>query len=741
MKRNMLLLACLLGILLPAMAQVKLTGTLTDSLGTVITRESTVTLVTKGNMLKVSQGIVSQGRFTVEYAPKDTTDYLLYVFALGYKDRYLDVSGKSGDLGNICLSPLSVALQEVIVRPGRLQHDIVNGNDVFRIAGTDLAQEHSVKSMLRRLPGVMVDANDKVTVVGAGTPIFTINGETPRPGEMDVLMPDRIEEVVINTMPSAKYSADVNSVINLKLKRPLSDYLNLRVQNFLGANSKTFLDNPSLSINMAGKKFSNHIDYSHTYSHDKDLEQYEMQLTQLPDGTTYYQDHDWEDGLNLKWQHMLNVSPKYQINDKSYVDVQYSLSYDKGHENNLESSLRKTEMNGMETEHEQSWISNNALKRLYSHDLAARYVNDFTGTRKLSVNMGYSKNRNRNNEVIDETLRDATESIMNNQLANSQTFTATVDYQDVLGKKLGLETGAQYMYLTSDNRNLNAGQSGESSLSEACEQTAMVYMNVSQSLGKFRYSLGLRGEYQTRTSEYRSLGRTDDEHSFYLIPKVGLNYRPSKAWSFNLSYDYQRVNPSVVNLDPTPQYVNQYIYKAGNPDLEPIEVHQGRLRVTYLPSNLTLTVNYETLNRGQLVYINDEQNPQMIKQTMENHRCPSVDVSLSYYHTWGKYTLSCYGGYNQEFSDGMYLGEKIDYSLPKLWIGSMHYLKLPKGFAISGNLGCQSRQAFFPQETSYRISGYLYVAYTNKNWDIMLKGTMSNRWHGFQRYGQLYRSF
>ena len=110
MKRNILLLVSLLIGLLPAMAQVKLTGTLTDSLGTVITRESTVTLVNKGNMLKVSQGTVSQGRFTVEYAPQDTTGYLLYVFALGYKDRYLDVSGKSGDLGNICLSPLSVAL-------------------------------------------------------------------------------------------------------------------------------------------------------------------------------------------------------------------------------------------------------------------------------------------------------------------------------------------------------------------------------------------------------------------------------------------------------------------------------------------------------------------------------------------------------------------------------------------------------------------------------------------------------
>ena len=740
MKRNILLLACLLSTLLPAMAQVRLTGTLTDSLGTVINKESTVTLVTKNNMLKVAQGTVSQGRFTVEYAPQDTTDYLLYVFALGYKDRYIDVTRKTGNLGNIRLFPLSVALQEVVVRPGRLQHDIVNGNDVFRIAGTDLAQEHSITTMLRRLPGVMVDVNDKVTVVGAGTPIFTINGEMPRPGEMNVIKPDRIEEVVINTMPSAKYSADVNSVIDLKLKKPLSDYLNLQATNYFGANPKYVWDSYALHINMAGKKFSNYILLSNRYDNDKDLAEYEMQLTQLPDGTKYYQEYEWEDGSNLKWQRMLNISPKYQINDRSYVDVQYALSYNKFREAKEESSLRRTEINGTETERNQYWINSNALKHSYSHDLAARYVNDFTSTRKLSVNVGYSKNQNKNNGIIDEALRDVAESVMNNQLANSQTFTAKVDYQDVLGKKLGLETGAQYMYLTSDNRNLSAGQAEEDVLTKAKEQTAVAYLNVSQSLGKFRYSLGLRGEYQARTSDYHGLDRTDEEYTFSLIPKIGLNYRLSKAWSVNLFYDYQRINPPVSYLDPTPQYVNQYTYIAGNPDLEPIEIHQAGLRVTHLPSNITLAVNYRNSNKFQAMSVNDEENPQLIKQTSVNHRAPTIDISLSYYNTWGKYTLSCTGGYIQEFSEGTYLGEKIDYSRPpEIGASSMHYLKLPKGFALSGTFGCGTRNMKFPQETSYYIDGSLSVSWYSKNWQVILKGLGHNRMSGIQRAGLLYR--
>lgn len=285
MKRSLLLICCLVSIIQVAVAQVSLTGVLTDSLGIVITKESSVTLVTKKDMLKVAQGKVSQGQFSLEYNPQTGREYLLYVFALGYKERYLDVTGKEGDLGNIRLSPLSVALQEVVVKPGRLQHDIVNGNDVFKIEGTELAQEHSLTTMLRRLPGIMV-VQDEVTVVGAGSPIYTINGEAPRLGEMDVITPDRIEKVTVNTMPSAKYSANVTSIIDLQLKKRLRDYISVYVGNQNHINSESFRENPTVGITMSGNKFSTYIGYAYGYNNTSMNLKY-LELTQLPDETDY----------------------------------------------------------------------------------------------------------------------------------------------------------------------------------------------------------------------------------------------------------------------------------------------------------------------------------------------------------------------------------------------------------------------------------------------------------------------
>ena len=508
MKRNILLLACLLSTLLPAMAQVKLTGTLTDSLGTVISKESTVTLVTKNNMLKVAQGAVSQGRFTVEYAPQDTTDYLLYVFALGYKDRYIDVTRKAGNLGNIRLSPLSVALQEVIVRPGRLQHDIVNGNDVFRIAGTDLAQEHSVTSMLRRLPGVMV-MNDQVTVVGAGTPVFTINGETPRPGEMEAITPDRIEEVVINTMPSAKYSAKVGSVIDLKLKKRLSDYLSAYANNTMKASSEVFMDNLYTHVSIGGKKLSTYFGYNYGYNHVKVSPMYSLELTQLPDGTEYFQESRTRKGnLSMDRQNSFTFSPKYQINDKSYVDVIYSLSYIKGEGADESNMLRRIEVNGVETQRDESVLHDWSRMRRNNHNFAARYVYAFSPTNRLTLTAGFTKKKATHEDDVDDTLNGVTDNTRGNREANSKTFSSNVDYQAQLWKKLTVNVGGNYSYLTSDNQNLYDDGLNNNALVEGRERTATGYVNVSQTLGKFFYSLGLRGEYQNLTTDYHGLDRS-----------------------------------------------------------------------------------------------------------------------------------------------------------------------------------------------------------------------------------------
>lgn len=69
MTRSLFLICCLVSMVQVAVAQVSLTGVLTDSLGTVITKESSVTLVTKKDMLKVAIRIGSSVYLFTEGSP------------------------------------------------------------------------------------------------------------------------------------------------------------------------------------------------------------------------------------------------------------------------------------------------------------------------------------------------------------------------------------------------------------------------------------------------------------------------------------------------------------------------------------------------------------------------------------------------------------------------------------------------------------------------------------------------
>lgn len=740
MKHRFLLTCILILVCHYAMGQISLTGLLTDSLGNTVTQESSVTLITKKDMLKVVQANVEEGRFTLRFTPQNDTDYMLYVFALGYKDRYLEIPKQGGDMGKITLSPLSLTLREVVIRPGRLQHDIVNGNDVFQIAGTSLAREHSVNTLLNRLPGVFV-VNDQVTVVGAGTPTFTINGQAPRPGEMDMITPDRIDKITINTMPSAKYSTKVGSIIDLKLKKTLKDYLSINLMNELKASSTVLMEQPSAYINLSAGKFSAYMGYFLGFNHVASSKGYSMEHTQLPNGTEYLQEsRNKADEVSMDWTHTFNIAPRYQINDKSSIDIQYSLSDFKGRGVSKDDILRTTTENGTETERNELALHNWHEMNRYNHNLSARYIYNLSPTESLTLNMGYSNNQKTNDEENTETSAEHVEEFFSNQKGNSETFTATADYSTILWKKLMVQAGGKYSYITSDNNNIYENGLNENSMVEAQEQTAVGYLNVSQSLGKFYYSLGVRAEYQNRENEYHSLDRTDKDHSLQLVPKVGLNYRPSKALSMNLSYDYSRYNPSPVDLDPTSYFVNKYMYRMGNPDLKSTEKHNARLRLTHVPTSITLTTNY-TYNRNGIrsVYLNDEEDPQIIKNLSENHNFSQLEVSLSYGHEWGIYSLNASGSYKQEFAKAKYMGREIDYSKPYFYVNLSNTFTLPKGFLITAGIMYFSKEISFPQETEHSVLGSLEIQYWNKDLSIRLGGYLSSRSGLSQKYAYLYR--
>jgi outer membrane receptor for monomeric catechols len=87
---------------------------------------------------------------------------------------------------------------------------------------------------LQKVPGILV-TNDKITMVGKGTPAILVDGRLSQYTDIAQLLRDisaaNIEKIEVISNPGAKYDASGGAVINIILKRNAN----------LGTNGSGFL--------------------------------------------------------------------------------------------------------------------------------------------------------------------------------------------------------------------------------------------------------------------------------------------------------------------------------------------------------------------------------------------------------------------------------------------------------------------------------------------------------------------
>lgn len=732
MKKHILFLLFII-INYPVLAQteVSLTGILKDSLGTNITQLSTIMVVNKKDMTKVCGGEFEKGTFKLSYSKQTDAEYLLYVFSLGYKDKYIDITHKSGNIGTVKLSLLSQALKEVIVKADRLQHDIVNGDDVFKISGSVLSSEYSLKTMLGRLPGLYVEGK-KVSIIGTGTPIFTINGLTPRPGELQMITPDQVEKVVVNRAPSAKYSQSVVGVIDIRLKKKLKDYINARIGNELEFNDVNLDETPSISVNTQSGKFTGYLRYEYTY-HKNQVNIPTLSDTYLADEIITKNEEEEEKHKTL--HHTLTVSPKYQITDRSFVDVQYNLSFNDTHSFITTNTTRK---NNLGTLNELLDGKSTAKKNSFNHNLAARYNYNFSDNSNFLLNFGYSTNKNDKRQDIEENINDVNSLTGLDTRYRSHVYSASAEYNTLLGKKVDLNIGIDYSYIHYNNSNLYDTDTEYTNSYESLnnDHTGAAYLNLKQGFKKFSYSLGIRGEYNERKDKYNE---ENNFHHFNMMPVAILNYQFSKKVNMQLQYRNFVNNPSLGALNPSITYINKYLYVAGNPNLKSSNTHSLSYRLA-LPHFISFNASYGyTHNDTRQVTMSDENNPQISKLTYVNINATDVSAHMSYSMLKGIYMFMISGGYSQVFFKIPYLGEENSISKPAFNLFMQHaiHLKNRLFLSVSGNYASRRENATGGSENSYNTSFTCTYPYKNFrfSFDTMFIYNHPKSW---SRYGNFY---
>ena len=188
---------------------------------------------------------------------------LLKVSFIGYKDKWLPLSGTQTNLGTIQLELDAVSLSEVTVSAGLPDVYIKGDAQVTTVENSILAEVGSADDVLGKIPGIAKDEN-KLTVFGKGEPLVYINGRQVRDfSELEQLNAKDIQRVELVTNPGARYDATVGAVVRIVTKKNPNEGLGVDVRSsvYQSAANTDLRDIVSLNYRKNGWQLLATVDY------------------------------------------------------------------------------------------------------------------------------------------------------------------------------------------------------------------------------------------------------------------------------------------------------------------------------------------------------------------------------------------------------------------------------------------------------------------------------------------------
>ncbi|MBX2817968.1 MAG: TonB-dependent receptor [Saprospiraceae bacterium] len=741
-------------------AQNSIVGSISDAASEPVSF-ATIVLNSKADSTMVKANISDiDGKF--EFIGIDAGSYYLQVSYVGYETTNtstFEYDGRSYDLGSITLSEAAEQLDEVVVRAAKPLIQLEADKTVFNVQGSINSTGNDALELLRKAPGVMVDNNDNIMLLGkSGVQIYIDDKPSPLAvadlaAYLRTLQASQIEAIEIITNPSAKYDAEGNAgIINIRLIKDKSMGTNGSIT--LGARQGLNMQyNGTLTLNHREKNYNVYGNYSYF---DGDWEN-TNDFYRAQSGSFFDQAAR---NLWSNQSHNARVGADFYVSKKSTIGV-----LAKANLSTFNSSNRsRAEIGSMQTNALESILlaRNNAVGDRDNVHFNTNFVHKGDNGSRFNIDLDYARFRNDEDSFQPNTYwtpsEDAVQSAVIYQIISPtdiDIYTAKVDYSTKLfsGK---LETGAKTSYVTTDNNfdfyNIIEGNQdldiNRSNRFDYTEQVNAVYANWNRQFGeKWSFQSGLRMEHTHSKGDLQSAQVIDDklvERDYVdFFPSAGLSFTPSQTHAWRLNYSRRIERPNYQNLNPFEDKLDELTFEKGNPFLNPQYSNSLSLAHTF-KQRLTTTLSYSN-TKDVFTPVTDALDERAAFLTYINlAEQKNVSLSVAYPFSVAKW-WSVYGnvtGYRQssfsEFQDKI-----IDLKVNVLNFYIQNTFTLPKGFkaeltswynspAIWGNWTTSSQYDISVglQKKILRDKGSLKLSFS----DLFL----TNPWSGESTFGNFF---
>ncbi|MEJ6979787.1 TonB-dependent receptor [Pedobacter sp. P351] len=599
--------------------------------------------------------------------------YILAISMIGYKkeSKILDVSASLITVPPVILKSEGSLLKEVSVTAKRPFLEQRPDKLVVNVDGSAAAAGSTALEVLQKVPGLIV-SNDKITMVGKGSPTILIDGRASQYTDITQVLKDvsaaNIDKIEVIGNPGAKYDAAGGAVINIILKRNANLGTNgsISLAGGVGLYSKdeSRLDrnfyrlNPSLSLNHRKGIINSFGSYSffHRNQYDRGT------FSRIIDGKQLVQENYSPNDAD---------SHNFRLGADFYTDKKNTFGLIvRGF---IRDGLREAGNNTNELNGEGGpllstfkTLNNTKSKRNnFSGNVNWKHSFDTLGT-DLNIDFDYSNFSIRNNSVI--TTTEGANNYTNTQLIDNpvQLAVLKLDYSRTFGKNTSLEAGGKSSMATIDNF-LTYTKSGivdpdRTTDFKYLENVNAVYTSLQQKLKKWEVKGGLRAEQTVASGEQRSV-KVLDRNYIQLFPSLFITRVITSKFSTIMQYSRRVNRPSFQQQNPFIEYIDSLTYTQGNPTLKPETADQYKLSLTY-QSQPFFALSYN--KKHDVIFDNaPRQDGKLTYTTTENlGTFDNFAAELNFPLNLGK-KISGYGGnqvifnrYQADYLGGTYLKSK-----------------------------------------------------------------------------------
>ena len=592
MNKRVFILFALIGcIMMPALAQNKVTGTIVEEANGKVIPFVNVGLFRQADSVFVS-GAASddKGRFEL-LAPNG--DYRLAVSAIGFQtyEQMLTLKGNQ-DLGKLALKEGSTKLSEVVVAEKRPLFAVEGEKTMYNVAEDNSIQTGTLSDALQNAPGVSVDVEGNITLRGTSSVEVWIND---KPSHMtaenlktyiQTLPANSIDHVEVITNPSARYGSKADGIINIVTNAKIQK--NEFVSFGVNVATSPYID-PWVSYVWSNQKLTVNAYINGSYSNwrgnafsDQSLFDANGALANHETDSSYFNNKMYGAGGYF--------SLDYEIDTSNSLNVWFSGWPHWGDSKNNTTFFREEYLPNVLTT--SMFESTDAGESQYFADYGLYYQHKFNNKgHNLSVSVnGMSFGGRNGGEVMREFSlpMDYTRVLRQNGLYRSTGVEGEIVYNRPYSENGEISVGYTIGYDPEHQSLVTDSVINPYLDKEAWEWDKDVYrtydakftnlkneafITVQHKFGGFTVKPGIRFVSELVKGEYYTSfpgDTTDYDFSkpfFSLRPSLHLSYRTKSMHNFSLSYTRRIAAPGAEQLSRFPMY-HEDNYSSGNPDLD-----------------------------------------------------------------------------------------------------------------------------------------------------------------------------